>query len=69
MTLTTSGCVSGVCSYTAAWNSLIVGGPFSDNIGSWQIAGTVSAVPVPAAAWLMGSGLMGLVGVARHRKS
>ena len=30
--------------------------------------GTVSAVPVPAAAWLMGSGLLGLVGVARRRK-
>ncbi|HHO59075.1 MAG TPA: VPLPA-CTERM sorting domain-containing protein [Thiotrichales bacterium] len=30
---------------------------------------TISAVPVPAAAWLMGSGLIGLVGVARrHNK-
>lgn len=27
----------------------------------------VSAVPVPAAAWLLGSGLMGLVGVARRK--
>ncbi len=30
---------------------------------------TPSAVPVPAAVWLFGSGLMGLVGVARRRKS
>ena len=28
---------------------------------------TVSAVPVPAAAWLFGSGLIGLVGVARRK--
>ena len=29
----------------------------------------VSAVPVPAAAWLMGSGLLGLLGMARRKKS
>lgn len=30
---------------------------------------TISAVPVPAAVWLLGSGLIGLLGVARKRKS
>ena len=29
--------------------------------------GQVAAVPVPAAAWLFGSGLLGLVGIARRR--
>ncbi|MGB5259033.1 MAG: VPLPA-CTERM sorting domain-containing protein [Gammaproteobacteria bacterium] len=27
-----------------------------------------SPVPIPAAAWLFGSGLIGLVGIARRRK-
>ena len=30
---------------------------------------TAAAVPVPAAVWLFGSGLLGLVGVARRKKS
>ena len=29
----------------------------------------VAAVPVPAAVWLFGSGLLGLVGVARRRQA
>ena len=49
---------------------------FSQIAGTWNLAsnGTltwnaaqVSSVPVPAAVWLLGSGLMGLVGVGRRR--
>jgi hypothetical protein len=36
----------------------------------WAVrAGDVSAVPVPAAVWLFGSGLIGLVGIARRKKA
>ncbi len=35
--------------------------------GDWFRVVTVSSVPVPAAVWLFGSGLLGLVGVARRR--
>lgn len=33
-----------------------------------QVVQTVQAVPVPAAAWLFGSGLLGLVGIARRHE-
>jgi len=37
---------------------------FFDNVSM-----TVNAIPVPAAVWLFGSGLIGLVGVARKKKA
>lgn len=57
--------------YTLSWTSLIVGGAFNGQTGTWTVSGTgtVSAVPVPAAAYLFGSGLIGLVGVARRRRA
>jgi hypothetical protein len=39
---------------------------FIDNV---SITTEVSAVPVPAAVWLFGSGLVGLVGAARRKKA
>ena len=39
------------------------------NIAAWAVYdGDVGAVPVPAAIWLFGSGLLGLVGMARRKK-
>lgn len=37
-----------------------------DNVDNLSII-KLSAVPIPAAIWLFGSGLIGLIGVARHR--
>ena len=43
---------------------------FIDNNFTLKMTATpVSAVPVPAAVWLFGSGLLGMVAVARRRKS
>ena len=39
---------------------------YIDNV---SISADVNAVPVPAAVWLFGSGLVGLVGVARRKKA
>ena len=39
---------------------------FWDNI---SITADIAAVPVPAAVWLFGSGLLGLIGVARRKKA
>jgi hypothetical protein len=42
----------------------------SPNVYAWAVhAGNVGEVPVPAAVWLFGSGLLGLIGVARRKKA
>ncbi|MDH5191278.1 MAG: VPLPA-CTERM sorting domain-containing protein [Gammaproteobacteria bacterium] len=41
-----------------------------NQLNAWAVySGDVSAVPVPAAVWLFGSGLIGLAGVARNNKN
>lgn len=48
-----------------AWGSSFSGIQYTEEM---NITLTASPIPVPAAAWLFGSGLLGLVGVARRRK-
>ena len=47
------------------------GTSFDNFQSNWRLEGVMStsAVPVPAAVWLFGSGLLGLAGVARRRKA
>lgn len=56
--------------------SPMIGGPFTGlnvnfDIGSGNSLTvlSVSAVPVPAAVWLFGTGLIGLIGIARRKKA
>ena len=53
--------------YTLDWRSQILAGSFNGITSSWHLEGT-HVVPVPAAAWLFGSGLVGLIGVARRKR-
>ena len=55
--------------YNISWTSTVVGGPFDGQTGAWGLTGVATPVPIPAAAWLFGTGLLGLVGIARRRKA
>ncbi len=56
-------------SLTIEFDSINLGG-LSDDIALDNIRfGQAAVVPVPAAAWLLGSGLIGLLGVARRRRT
>ncbi len=53
--------------YSLTWESQINGGPFDGITGYWHLEGTVAAVPLPGAVWLLVSGLIGLFGVVRKK--
>lgn len=63
--------------FKASMNDTFGAGFSTADLGSWMLSSNgeltygqpVSAVPVPAAVWLFGSGLVGLVGIGRRRKS
>ncbi len=59
-----SFCVNSDCSSAA--NEITNPGESRDTISGHLVA--LSSVPLPATVWLFGSGLIGLVGVARHKK-
>jgi hypothetical protein len=55
---------------TGTVQSYIVGGASLSSSGQLVLtANSTTAVPVPPAVWLFGSGLLGLVGVSRRRKA
>ena len=64
---------SGTCgdgdTYTLDYSAVVPTGSFTGVPYSLHLEGTISAVPVPAAVWLFGSGLVGLAGIARRRKA
>jgi hypothetical protein len=43
-------------------------GAATANVAASQVTADVTPTPVPAAAWLLGSGLMGLVGLRRRKQ-
>jgi len=48
-------------------DSVWLDGP-SGTVGSGTVQ-SLAAVPIPAAVWLFGSGLLGLIGMARRKKA
>lgn len=52
----------------SADNASMLNGTAGQNVGSFNLSvGSYSAVPVPGAVWFMGSGLLGLMSLARRK--
>lgn len=50
-------------------NRVVGNGTITHTLGLDNFSVTIAPVPIPAAAWLFGSGLLGLVGIARRKKA
>ncbi len=60
--------------YLMTWSHLVTAvddptGAFTNFPAFWRLEGAATVVPVPAAVWLFGSGLLGLIGMARRKKA
>ena len=60
-------CVNSMPGSSCTGYELVYYGPFVATGPHAGYIGVVSAVPVPAAAWLFGSGIIGLIGIARRK--
>ena len=78
VTLQATGATTGIVAQgeldfdTGTWTAFVVsaGDGSLQQIASGSITGgTIAPVPVPAAAWLFGTALAGLVGVGRNRRA
>ena len=67
ITATTYDAVTG--DFTADWSALAGGGPKAGIVADISITGNIQVIPVPAAVWLFGSGLIALAGVSRRSKA
>jgi hypothetical protein len=60
----------GIRGIAAAGSDVPLGTQFTVALGEVIYQGTVSsAVPIPPSVWLFGSGLLGLIGIARRKKA
>jgi len=59
-----------VFDYNLSWKTDITNGPFDGTQGSWNITGfgavAASPVPIPAAIWIFGSAILGLIKYFRY---